>query len=852
MKSHFFISRSGEDSESALWIAKILEAEGHSTTLQDLDFKPGQSFLHQMKLAEDRASHFIALLSPQYLAKPFTLSELYSAVADDPIGENRLLIPVRVVPCEIPRLIKHIIYIDFVGKDEAQRKHALLQGIAPAREAVPSREVRTSIQKLPAVDPHVVGRDTELDWLEQAWSNAQTNFIQIIAPGGTGKTALATRWYRRHLDNVTVFGWSFYSQGTSEKSETSSDSFVTTALRWFGITFSATESVFTKVDLLVASMRRERTLLILDGIEPLQEADGSLRDLALKALLQELAVRNSGMALVTTRVRLADLLDDPPHAISLDLENLAPADGARYLAHLGVRGPEEELCEASEAYGNHALALTLLGTYLVTFCEADIRRRADTREFEVDDTQPGRHARHVMASYARMYAGKPELDILCALGYFDRPAEREALKLVLPEIGERKYRAAIQHLRGARLIVSTNPTQLVDCHPLVRKYFAAAATREGHARLYEHYKKEAPPYPNTLKEMTPLFYAIYHGCKAGEHQAAVQDVYYDRIDRGTEFYLTNKLGAYGTELSLLGNFFEAPWTHPESSLSPADRSWVLGNSGFALRAVGRLTDAVEPTRASAEADVESKEWQNAAVSYSNLSGLYLTIGNIPEAITHARQAFDFAERSGDWSERMIRRTTLADALHHAGDRAEATQLFRDAERLQAVHQPEYPILNSLPGYWYCELLLEQGETAQVLRRASQAMLIAKAKRTPLDIGLAHLLLGRINPTGSVEAAHHLDLAVDFLRLAGLLDYLPRGLLARAKRHDLDSAFRLAIRSGMRLHLSDYHLISARRALDGGDRVQAQAHFEQAEILVKETGYHRRDPDLAWLLAALGG
>jgi hypothetical protein len=90
-KFHFFISRAGEDREWAKWIANVLEAEGHTTTLQDFDFRPGHSFLHQMKLAEDRANHVIAVLSPHYLAKPFALNELYSALADDAVAEKRLL-----------------------------------------------------------------------------------------------------------------------------------------------------------------------------------------------------------------------------------------------------------------------------------------------------------------------------------------------------------------------------------------------------------------------------------------------------------------------------------------------------------------------------------------------------------------------------------------------------------------------------------------------------------------------------------------------------------------------------------------------------------------------------------------
>jgi tetratricopeptide (TPR) repeat protein len=162
------------------------------------------------------------------------------------------------------------------------------------------------------------------------------------------------------------------------------------------------------------------------------------------------------------------------------------------------------------------------------------------------------------------------------------------------------------------------------------------------------------------------------------------------------------------------------------------------------------------------------------------------------------------------------------------------RLFAEAERLQAERQPEYPILYSLAGYRYCDLLLGQGQTAEVLRRASQTLLITEQNHWLLDIGRDHLSLGRAHPSGSAEAAHHLDQAVDFLRRAGQLDDLPRGLLARGTPHDLDEVFRIANRSGMRLYLADYHL--------------ARGNLAEAERLIQETGYHRRDPELAALRA----
>ena len=261
---------------------------------------------------------------------------------------------------------------------------------------------------------------------------------------------------------------------------------------------------------------------------------------------------------------------------------------------------------------------------------------------------------------------------------------------------------------------------------------------------------------------------------------------------------------------------------------------MIGESGDTLRNIGRLSDAIEPARVSAEAYAKSASWQNAGIAYSSFSLLHLATGNLPASVAAARQALDFADRSGNVFQRLTKRVGLADALHQSGDLAEAARLFAEAERLQAERQPEWPILYSLQGYRYCDLLLGQGQSAEVLRRASQTLRWSGDHRILLDIGLDHLSLSRAHPSGSPEAAHHLERAVDFLRRAGRLDMLPLALLARGTDHDLDEVFRIATRSGMRLHLADYHL--------------AKGNLAEAERLINETGYHRRDPELAALRA----
>jgi len=837
----FFISRAGEDAHRAQQIAQILEDAGHQTFIQDWDILPGHSFPDRITEGLRGCTHVIAVISPHYVSKPYTLSEVYAAWTVDPLGRDRHTIPVKIENTERHPLLRQLVEINLVGLDPSTARRTLLDGIADTRpRQAPDAAHRIFIGKLPATDPTLIGRDDELATLDAAWANPKTNFLQIIAPGGTGKTALMTKWYKRHVGQATIFGWSFYSQGSSVDRNVSSDPFFADALQFFDIKVEPTASIYTKAERLASRMREERVLLILDGMEPLQEPSGGLKDSALKVLLEELSVHNRGLVLCTTRVRLTDVPDDAPADQSLDLNNLTPEDGARYLRHLNVEGQDDELLKASNDFGNHALALTLLGNYVADFLDGDIRRRADIKDLGVKDNKPGNHARKVMQGYERMFAGMPEASILRALGYFDHPAEPDALKLVLPGMSVTEYRAALNRLYRARLVLTKTPDQPIDCHPLVREHFGSVAKRDdreayekGHSTLYEYYSKQAPEFPDTLEQMTPLFHTIRHGCQAGRHPEALEDIYYNRIRRGTEAYLIHKLGAFATNLSLLAHFFEEPWSTPVPTLTSAAQSWVISSAAFALRALGRLADAVEPMRAGAEAAVEQGDWTNAAIRYSNLSELQLILGRIKDSVASARRSIEYADQSGEAFQRMSKRCTLAHALHQSGQYAESAAVFQEAEKIEGESHPEAPFLSSLSGYRYCDLLLSRGEPSESIRRVTRAV---KYSNRLLDIGLDHVTLGRAHPPGSPEATQHLSQAVDFVRRSGQLAHLPLALLARATDPDLAETYSIATRSGMLLFLTDHHLAMARRH-------NSKDHFEKAAQLIQQTGYHRRDPEL---------
>ena len=111
-----------------------------------------------------------------------------------------------------------------------------------------------------------------------------------------------------------------------------------------------------------------------------------------------------------------------------------------------------------------------------------------------------------------------------------------------------------------------------------------------------------------------------HGCQAGLQQDACVEVYYARINRGQEFYGTHKLGAFGSDLGAVACFFEAPWSGLSASLMEIWKAWLLNQAAFRLRALGRLTEALEPMRTVLKRDVKQESWEEAASSANNLSG----------------------------------------------------------------------------------------------------------------------------------------------------------------------------------------------------------------------------------------
>jgi hypothetical protein len=480
---------------------------------------------------------------------------------------------------------------------------------------------KISVARLPVTGREVFGREEDIAFLDRAWAKQDVNLVTIVAWAGVGKSTLVNYWLRRmaaknYRSAELVFGWSFYRQGTNGDTS-SADEFFEAALNWFGDRDPRLGTAWEKGERLAKLVANRRTLLVLDGLEPLQNPpgpeEGRVREPSLQALLRELAGFNGGLCLITTRIPVADIADhERTTALRRNLDHLSSDAGAKLLRSLGVRGDEEQLRTASDEFSGHCLALTLLGSYLTDAYNGDIRCRNEVSERLAHDARQGVHARKVMESYQTWFGAGPELSVLRLLGLFDRPADEKALGALLKPptiygltesltgLSPPEWRTVLAKLRRARLLAGEDPHNpgCLDTHPLVREYFAEQlrdqrtdAWKECNKRLYNYYRALAPGLPESFREMEPLFLAVICGCNAGLFRESLHEVYIPRIQREKASFAAKVLGARGALLSVLARFFEeGHWGSPvetgieEHSLTAEDQLFILLQAGQLLTA----------------------------------------------------------------------------------------------------------------------------------------------------------------------------------------------------------------------------------------------------------------------------
>lgn len=754
------------------------------------------------------------------------------------------------------------------------------------------RPDKISISQLPSTSPNVFGRESELAFLNNAWADESTNVVQIVAFGGVGKSCLVNYWLAKLNENnyagaTRIYAWSFYWQGASSDIKSTGDFFIEHALEWFGDEDSSKGTPWAKANRLAKLIRQSRTILILDGLEPLQSPPGpnagQVENPAISFLIKELALEMNGLCVITTRLPIAELETfREPKLKSLLLGELAGESAIELLKNLGVNGGRNEILTAVKKYSGHPLSLTLLAGYLTVVYQGDIQKFQELHSL-FDELSHGGHAKKIMRAYVSWFETRPEQELLFLLSLVDRTttlsevhsivnsAAVDGLTNELQKLSRAGWGYVVKNLSDSQLISlgKVGADLTVDVHPIVRNFFCDYLCREdfqrwseGHNLIFNYLRGLPISSSLNMQNLEPLFRAVIHGAKACRYNEAF-NLYFMQIKQFQFSLFTS--GSHYADQACIKPFFELEWTQPVAQLDIEAKYYLLSCAATNLIYLGKINEAIEPARKSIEWFISNEKWMEAASAAAPLASMLIAAGRL-------REAGELLDAMDDCVLKTCNSIVIASAKNFrayvkylSGDIEDAKVLFEESDRYIDCLLPDSPVQFPTVSAYYCKFLLETKETRRALERLLKTFgwRLRKSWQVAIDttslyasdllnLGLTFLAIGDL-----INAKKYLDQQVEIFRSSDEWLYLPTGLHSRASYFikvgdydaaitDLNEALQISQRTGALFGEWESYLNLARLCRARNQADQCAEYLQKAMRLPNMHMYRFRDGEIAEL------
>jgi tetratricopeptide (TPR) repeat protein len=741
-------------------------------------------------------------------------------------------------------------------------------------------------------EPNFVGRKEMLETITDWYTNPEVRVGALIGWGGVGKSAIVRNWYDTLDSNAIkpdgIFWWGFYRNAYLEQ-------FLNALLRFVSqgrIEPETIKSTWEKTDRIKEYIHQGTYLIILDGLEQMQKSAsgdefGKMIHREITELLHYLAdVPKDGLCLITTRYRLKDLEDWHGRGYkNLSLIDLSIPDSLLMLRRRGVKGSEEKMTEVIKRYKGHALSLTSVAGYLNRYYDGDIKQAPEV-EFILGDKDRFKDVNKLLRKYAEKMSEAERIS-LYIFSLFRREVTEEefagvfqhkpffqkesftkekVFNDVLVKMNELDFRDLIIGLVDWRLIAYDETKKTYATHPLIKGYFESDFDEKNkrlcHKHIYQYFGEHAPEQPETLEEMQPLFEQVYHGCAAGLYDEVCYDVYWEKIKRKTEYFITDRLGAWETDLSLVRTFFpEGDFSQMPLVSEKSRQSLFLNEAGIALLYTGRPKESETLLVRRINLAIEDEIWEAASIGYQNLAELQFLTGEIERALPSAKKALDAAEKAEYDKYIVVSKAYLAWILHLQGKSEDAGKKFRQADELEGKGSGYR--LWGLTGVWYADFLLSLKRIDEAFELTKQNLELCQSENLTNDISTCHRCHGAIERImgNHKKAEVHLQNAIEIARKVGVPKLEIEVLLEFDRLHldigrhedairNANEVLKICARTGFKLYEPEAEIVlsKAYRALNDIEQAKTFAHSAYEKAIGMK--YRWQEGDAAHLLGEI--
>lgn len=727
-------------------------------------------------------------------------------------------------------------------------------------------------------DDRYVGRESALQKLDWWADDPDVRVIGITGMGGLGKTALIGHWLKKRGGDVRrpnrgLFFWSFYA-------DRSIDAFIEALLEFAvqEVGIAPPQADEPQARYLAASFRDLPVLLVLDGLEVLQEQPGTvayglLLENDLRDLVDSLcSLSHRGLVVLTSRFPFNDLtpsLGGPFR--TLDLDRLALEESAALLQSCGVQGTDADRREVGRRFDGHPLALRIFAAALATQADGDPTRFYEmvfTRANLSTDAPLDRKLRHLLSFYED--ALPPARVALLGIVSLFRTTVDESTILTLagklPSVGDalgglsgEQLHSQLQALRNDHLILCEQGAggDAYSCHPILRDHFRETllgrdeSAAEAVADLLQERPATGPP--TTARELEPIIEAIELLLAAGNIERA-DELFVTRLENGEVF---KHIPAYheGVRCALAFVSDDKRRQACAQRLSNRRYSFYLNAVGLWASHAGEIGLAGSCHGDSLEARRKLGDKAELAVGLQNYTSFLSALGRLADAESAAGEALALTKQIPKELEVQLSLSCLGNARALRGQPGQAMADFEEANAIE-MHTSDGTQLYSLTGVQWADLLLRGERSTQARELTRTNLEICERNRWREDVARCHWILGRADTVDGdyASAREHLLEAEGIMRRGHQLQDMTDVLLARANLERCEEewegalryageALRLAMPRGMRLNHADGLVMRGRIRLE-----RAQSETENAEDRRPETERAQDDADAALHIA----